>query len=312
MIPATPQPKTKSRRRVPFSDYILPIAFVLPAVILVGVLMYYPMGLAFEESLYTTSFLSSTPEFIGFEQYREFFDGFFDFSEPNDFRRIVVNSLVWTFGVVFFQNVVGMAAALLLNADVPGKGITRAIILLPWVLPGIVAALLWRFMYDPQLGLVNSIFLSLGLIDERVSWLADPNLAMMSVMIAAIWKGFPFSTVIYLAALQNVDEDQIEAAQIDGANAVQRFFRIILPDIAGIVRLNLLLTTIFTFNYFDMIWVTTGGGPLNSTHIFPTIIFETGFGEFRFGEAAAYGVMSVLILSVFAILYIREVRPNRS
>lgn len=308
---AKPKPKRSRNRRTPFNEYILPIVFVLPAVILVGVLMYYPMALAFQESQFTTSFLSPTPEYIGFEVYREFFDGFFNFSEPNDFRQIVVNSLVWTFGVVIMQNIVGMGAALLLNQDVPGKGITRALILLPWVLPGIVAALLWRFMYDPQLGLVNSILLSLGVIDERVAWLAEPNLAMMSVMIAAIWKGFPFSTVIYLAALQNVDEEQMEAAQIDGANAVQRFFRITLPGMAGIIRLNLLLTTIFTFNYFDMIWVTTGGGPLNSTHIFPTIIFETGFGEFRFGEAAAYGVMSVLILSVFAILYIREVRPGR-
>lgn len=308
-IKQKPKRRATSRPAWLSSDSILPILFVLPAIVLVGILMYLPMGLAFRESLFTTSFLNPTPEFIGFAQYREFFDGFFDFSSNNKFRQVVVNSLVWTLAVVFLQNVLGMASALLLNQDLPGKGLTRAIILLPWVLPGVVAALLWRFMYDPQLGLVNSIFISLGLTDQRIEWLADPNLAMMSVIIAAVWKGFPFSTVIFLAALQNVDEEQIEAAQIDGANAWQRFTSVVLPGMAGIIRLNLLLTTIFTFNYFDMIWVTTGGGPLNATHIFPTIIFDVGFGQFNFGEAAAYGVVSVAILSVFAILYIREVRP---
>jgi len=261
------------------------------------------MGRAFQESLFTTSFLNPTPEFIGLEHYQELF-------EDDLFWRIIGNSLIWTFSVVIAQNVVGMASAVLLNQDLPAKGIMRSIVLLPWVLPGIVAALLWRFMYDPQLGLVNSIFIGLGLTSERISWLADPNLAMLSVIIAAVWKGFPFSTVIYLAALQNVDEEQMEAAQIDGANVFQRFFYVVLPGMAGIIRLNLLLTTLFTFNYFDMIWVTTGGGPLNRTHIFPTIIFERGFGEFRFGEAAAYGVVSVVILSVFALLYMRELRTQ--
>jgi multiple sugar transport system permease protein len=103
----------------------------------------------------------------------------------------------------------------------------------------------------------------------------------------------------------------MEAAEIDGAGAWQRFIYVVIPAISHIIFLNLLLTTLFTFNYFDMIWVTTKGGPLNSTHIFPTIIFQLGFGEFQFGRAAAYGVVAVLMLAVFAFLYIRELRPSR-
>lgn len=294
----------RSRKRPRNKDGILlAVLFVLPAVILVAGLMYYPMIRTFQESLYTTSFLNPAPEYIGMERYD-------DLLHSDEFWQIIKNSLTWTFCVVIFQNIVGMLSALLLNQNLPGKGLMRGLILLPWVLPGVVAALLWRFMYDPQLGLINSLLIASGITNEKIAWLADSSLAMGAVIAAAVWKGFPFSTVIYLAALQSVDEEQIEAAQIDGANAVQRFFRIVVPSIGGIIRLNLLLTTVFTFNYFDMIWVTTRGGPLDSTHIFPTIIYEYGFGKFRFGEAAAYGVVAVLILSVFALLYLYEMRES--
>ncbi|HML21390.1 MAG TPA: sugar ABC transporter permease [Aggregatilinea sp.] len=281
----------------------LAILFVLPAAVLVLTLMYYPMIRTFYESLFSTSFLNPTPEYIGLQRYS-------DMLHDSDFWQIVQNSLVWTISVVLFQNVFGVLTALLLNQNLPGKSLMRGIVLLPWVLPGIVAALLWRFMYDPQLGLINSILISLGVTTQKTAWLAEPGMAMVAVIVAAVWKGFPFSTVIYLAALQGVDQQQIEAAQIDGANAVQRFFRVVIPSISGIIRLNLLLTTVFTFNYFDMIWVTTRGGPLDSTHIFPTIIYEYGFGKFKFGDAAAYGVVAVLILSVFALLYLYELRES--
>jgi multiple sugar transport system permease protein len=283
----------------------LAVIFVLPAVVLVGALMYYPMIRTFYESLFSTSFLRPTPEFIGLRQYQQLLD-------TQLFWNVLRNSLVWTFSVVILQNIIGMASAVLLNQNLPARGLTRALILLPWVLPGIVAAILWRFMYHPQLGLINSLLISLDIINERVAWLANPSTAMIAVIIAAVWKGFPFSTIIYLAALQGVDREQMEAAEIDGANAVQRFFRVVIPSIMGIIRLNLLLTTIFTFNYFDMIWVTTRGGPLESTHIFPTIIYEVGFGQFRFGVASAFGVISVLVLVVVALFYLREIRQRGS
>jgi multiple sugar transport system permease protein len=269
----------------------------------VTVLMYYPMIRTFYESLFTSSFLKPTPEFIGAEHYQEMFG-------DDDFWQILRNSLVWTLAVVALQNVIGMAVAVLLNQRLPGQGIMRSIVLLPWVLPGVVSAILWRFMYDPQLGLINSVLIGAGITSERIPWLAQESTAMIALILTAIWKGFPFSTVIYLAALQSVDQEQVEAAHIDGANAAQRFFFVSLPSMAGIVRLNLLLTTIFTFNYFDIVWVMTKGGPRNSTHIFPTIIYDIGFGEFRFGEAAAYGVVAVLVLFVFLILYLRELRQR--
>jgi len=270
--------------------------FLAPAIILVGVLMYYPMVGTVIESFYSTSFINPNPQFVGLEVYQRIF------SQP-EFAQIVVNSLIWTVGVVVLQNLLGFFSALLLNQHLPGQGLMRALVLLPWVLPGVVAAILWRFMYDPQLGLINSFLIGLGLSDTGFAWLADPNMAMASAIIAAVWKGFPFSTVVYLAALQNVDEEQIEASIIDGAGPLRRLVDIIIPAIKEVMLINFVLTTILTFNYFDMIWVLTRGGPQNATHIFPTKIYDLGFGQFRFGDAAVYGVFSILVLVLLIALY---------
>jgi multiple sugar transport system permease protein len=138
-----------------------------------------------------------------------------------------------------------------------------------------------------------------GIVEHGVGWLAEPSTAMAAVIFAAFWKGFPFSTVVFLAALQNVDQEQVEAAKIDGAGPVRRLFDVVIPAIWPVAVVNVLLTTTLTFNYFDIIYVLTRGGPLNATAIFPTRIYEVGFGQFKFGEAAAYGSLAVLVLVLF-------------
>jgi multiple sugar transport system permease protein len=270
--------------------------FLAPAMILVAVLMYYPMIGTAIESLYSTSFINPNPQFVGLKLYQQIF-------ASGDFSQIVWNSIVWTLFVVLLQNVLGFLAALLLDQRLPATGLMRSLVLLPWVLPGVVAAILWRFMYDPQLGLINSFLIRIGLADQGAAWLAESSTAMAAAIVAAVWKGFPFSAVVYLAALQNVDREQVEAAIIDGAGPVRRLFSVILPSMREVIVVNVVLTTILTFNYFDMIWVLTRGGPQNATHIFPTKIYELGFGQFRFGEAAAYGVFSILVLAVLIALY---------
>jgi multiple sugar transport system permease protein len=274
----------------------LTLIFIAPVVILIGVLMYYPMVGTIIESFYSTSFINPAPKFIGFEAYERLM------KDPT-FTSVVWNSLVWTVGVVVLQNLLGFGAAVLLNQNLPGQGIMRSLVLLPWVLPGVVAAVLWRFMYDPQLGLINSALISLGLSEHGVAWLAEASTAMPSAIVAAVWKGFPFSCIVYLAALQTVDQEQVEAATIDGAGTLRRLFDVILPGMKDVITINLILTTILTFNYFDMIWVLTRGGPQDATHIFPTKIYELGFGQFRFGDAAVYGVFSIIVLALTITLY---------
>jgi multiple sugar transport system permease protein len=278
--------------------------FVAPGAILIAVFMYYPMLGTVIESLYTTSFINPTPKFVGLAAYARIFGS-------EEFRQIAWNSCVWTVEVVLLQNLAGFFSALLLNQSLPGQGLMRALIMLPWVMPGVVAAILWRFMYEPQLGLINSFLISLHLTDQGYAWLANSDTAMPAAIIAATWKGFPFSTVVYLAALQKVDHEQIEAATVDGAGRFRRLVDIVLPEIREVIAINLVLTTILTFNYFDMIWVLTRGGPQNATHIFPTKIYELGFGQFRFGEAASYGVVSILVLAFLIALYILAQRSGR-
>lgn len=271
--------------------------FLAPTLILLGVFLYYPMVGTVVESFYDTSFISPEPRFVGWAVYEKVFTS-------RDFPQIVWNSVVWTLSVVLLQNLLGFFTALLLNQGLPGQGLLRALVLLPFVLPGVVTAILWRFMYDPQLGLVNSLLIRVGLLEDNAAWLADSATAMAAVVFVAVWKGFPFSMLIYLAALQNVDRNQIEAATLDGAGPVRRLVDVTLPAIKDVILVNIVLTLILTFNYFDIVWVMTRGGPQNATHIFPTQIFETGFGQFRFGEAATYGVVSILVLAVLVALYV--------
>lgn len=270
--------------------------FVSPTLLLLAVLMYYPMIGTIIESFYATSFISPVAKFAGLALYEKVV-------ASQDFYTILWNSVVWTLSVVLLQNLFGFFSALLLNQHLPGQSLLRALVLLPWVLPGVVAAILWRFMYDPQLGLINSFLISLGLLETGAAWLGNSSTAMAAVIFAAVWKGFPFSTVVYLAALQNVDQEQVEAATIDGAGPLRRLLYVILPEIRPVIVVNVVLTMILTFNYFDMVWVLTRGGPQNATHIFPTKIYEVGFGQFRFGEAATYGVFSIIVIAVLVSLY---------
>lgn len=277
-------------------DRWLTWAFLAPTLLVMGVFLYWPMIGTVIESFHETALLSPEPRFVGWAVYRRILGS-------GEVGQVVLNSVAWTLGVVALQNLLGFATALLLNQGLPLQGTLRALVLLPFVLPGVVAAILWKFMYDPQLGLINSLLLSLGLIEGSPAWLAESETAMAAVIFAAVWKGFPFSTLIYLAALQNVDRSQIEAATIDGAGPWRRLRDVTLPAIRDVIVVNVVLTLILTFNYFDIVWVLTRGGPQDATHIFPTKIFETGFGQFRFGEAAAYGVFSILILAVLVAVY---------
>lgn len=271
--------------------------FLVPTLLIMGLMLYYPMIGTVIESFHDTSFISPEPRYVGWAIYEKIWNS-------RQFPQLVWNSVAWTLGVVLLQNFLGFFAAMLLNQKLPGQGMMRALVMLPFVLPGVVTAILWRFMYDPQLGLINSILLRFGLIEDNAAWLASSDTAMAAVIFVAVWKGFPFSMLIFLAALQNVDKSQLEAATLDGAGAWRRLIDVTIPSIREVIVVNIVLTLILTFNYFDIVWVLTKGGPQNSTHIFPTKIFETGFGQFRFGDAAVYGVFSILILAVLVALYV--------
>ncbi|MCF8567957.1 sugar ABC transporter permease [Alicyclobacillus tolerans] len=296
-VPVTKR-HTKSRY------YLFAYALIAPAMILVAVLILYPLLDAIYTSLTASSFIQPVPKFVGLRNYLNMF------SSPV-FWQVVLNSFYWTVAVVVAQLVIGILVALLLNMKFYGRALLRVIVILPWVMPGIIAGMIWKLMYDPYLGTINTWLLRLGLIHNYVAWLSQPSTVLPSLIIAAIWKGAPFSVLMYLAALQSVSKDSIEASMIDGASPWRRLINVVIPEISPTIRTTILLTTVWTFNYFDLIYVTTQGGPGHYSQIFPTYIYNLAFVKVQYGLASAYGVISIIILLVFSVFYVRELNKAR-
>ncbi len=270
--------------------------FIMPSLGLLAVLLFYPLVLTFTYSLSDMS-LTAT-RFLGVAAYQRLL------ASPM-LLRVFTNSIIWTVLVIIFQFILGLGSAILLNRNFFGRALVRGIVILPWVMPGVVAAMVWRLLYDPQLGMINHYLRMLGIIDKPLTWLSLPGLALYAVIIAAIWKGFAFSTLMYLAGLQTVPVELYEASEIDGAGDWGKFFHVTFPSMRPVITITLLLTFIWTFNYFELVYVMTGGGPAESSHIFPTYIYDLGFRRFRFGEASRFAVIDFIILLIFSLIYVR-------
>jgi multiple sugar transport system permease protein len=291
------RPRTAQNR---WADALMGYAFTGPAIVLMLLLIFVPIGYTLYLSLWDTSLTNPNPVFLGLK-------GFAAIFQSADALNVVRNSFVWTILVASLQFAVGLGTALILNRQFRLRWMGRAVIIIPWVIPGVVAGMVWRLLYDAQFGFLNTLLARLGITAVHIDWLGLPGLAMLSVVLTAIWKGFGFSMLMYLAALQTVPPSLYESAQIDGADAGQRFAYITIPHIASVIRTTVLLTAIWTFNYFEIIWVMTGGGPIRTTHIAPTYIYELAFMNFNFGNASRFAVLSFLLVSVASIQYIRMI-----
>lgn len=276
-------------------EWLIGYSFTLPSIILLIILIIYPLFLTLIYSLSDMSLTSS--RYLGWFAYNKLFS--------NKMLPLVFkNSIVWTVLVVFFQLLLGLGSAIVLNKPFWGRSLIRGIMILPWVMPGVVAGMVWRLIYDPQLGLLNHYLKSLGLIDQYLTWLSVPGSAIYAVIFSAIWKGFPFSMLMYLAGLQVVPVELYEAANIDGAGKWKQFRYVTLPSMQPIITVTFLLTFIWTFNYFELIYVMTGGGPAESTHIFPTYVYDLAFKRFRFGDASRFAIFDFLFLLIFSLFYV--------
>jgi ABC-type sugar transport system permease subunit len=219
---------------------------------------------------------------------------------------------VWTVVIVVFQFVLGMASAVILSRKFVGRGLLRACVVIPWVMPGVIAGALWKLLYEPYLGPISQMLGFAGVQAANAAWLGNASTALFAVIVVAVWKGFPLSAVMYTAAYQNVPEELREAAKLDGANSWQVFRSVVLPSMAPTIRSTMILTTVWTFNYFDLVYVMTNGGPGDSTEIFPTAIYRIAFVDVNYGLSSAYGVVSVAVLGVFTILYLRQLNKSGS
>ena len=216
------------------------------------------------------------------------------------------NSLFWIGLVVSLQFLMGLCAALLLNQSFWWRGIARSLIIIPWALPSVIIGLMWSWMYDFHVGIVNDLFVRLGIIDAPVAWLARPDTALYAIIVALIWQGFPFFTIVILAGLQTIPDELYEAAEIDGASRWQQLRSVILPSIAGIVTTALLLRTIWVANSLDVILVMTAGGPGYATHTLPLYAFVKAYSSMEFGYAAALAVILTVLLLAVVLSYVRR------
>ena len=226
-------------------------------------------------------------------------------AEDEVVRTAIGNTVTFTVVSVLGHLAIGLGVALLLNQEIRGRAVFRNLALLPWMLPPAVVATGWAWLYHNPFGMLNPLLLGLGLIGAPKAWLASPDTAMGAVVVANLWRGFPFISLVLLAGLQAIPQALYEAAGVDGAGAWARFRHVTLPGLRRVMLIALTLDVINTVKYFDLIWVMTAGGPANRTEVLATLIYRLAFQFFRTGRAAALAMVMVVALAVFSVLYVR-------
>ena len=286
---SAPDVPKKRRRHRP--DWIVAYIFLAPAAAIFAAFIAYPLvdGIS---TAFTDRMIAQSGQFNGIENFITLFS-------DATFGRAALNSLFLTVGTVTLKLVLGLMFAVLLSQQMPARGLIRALAFLPWAVPGMIASLSWKWIFDEQSGVLEYLVLQLGLSDKPVYWLSDPTMALISVAIAMVWQGLPFFTMMFVAALASIPSDLNEAAAIDGAGTIRRFFRITLPQMRGVITVTVMLSTIWTFNSFEMVYVLTGGGPAGRTHILPTLAYEYAITQSQLGLGSA---VIVSVIPVFVIL----------
>ncbi|MFI9488295.1 carbohydrate ABC transporter permease [Promicromonospora sp. NPDC052451] len=279
------------------SDGQFALLLLLPGgALLLGVVLY-PLVAALVTAFFEQSLVVPGRTFVGLANIVDVLTG--------DFPRLLWQTLVFTVGTTVFPFVIGFALALALNTRIRGAKVLRGLMLIPWLVPGVVVSFLWMWIFNANYGVLNALLEAVGLIDGAVPWLAQPGTAMTAVVVAKTWQSFPWMMVMLLAGLQTVPRELHEAAEMDGAGTVRRFFSITLPQVKGIVGLVLLLELIWNFQHFDIIYVLTGGGPAGATQTFATAVYETAFHGFDLGHAGALGLLWMVLLMGLVVVYIR-------
>jgi multiple sugar transport system permease protein len=280
--------------------------FVAPMLIYMIITMGYPILVNLQTSLYdlnVRTFRAGNAPYVGLDNYIELIG-------DADFRHAAQISLTFTGVSITLQFVIGFALALFFNRPFPGNGVLRSMLLLAWLLPSVVGGNLFRWMFDGDYGVINFFLQSLGLMNEPRYWLFDPDTALIGTIIANAWVGIPFNMLLLLAGLQNIPPTLYEAATVDGANVIQRFFNITLPLMRPVALGVILLAFIYTFKVFDLIYVMTAGGPVDATTVLPIQTYRLNFSFFRFGEGAAAATLLLVGLLFLAIGYARLIRTE--
>jgi multiple sugar transport system permease protein len=272
--------------------------YVGPSLFLMALVLLYPLIYTIVLSFYDTPARSPDYIFVGFQNYAELFN-------HQLFPLVMRNTVIWTIGSTITSFLLGLAAALLVNNRLPFMGLFKGLLVVPYVLGHVTAAYLWRWLMHPDLGFISLYLQEIGLVSEPIPFLQDGNMVIWSLVLVNTWKTFPFVMIMMLAGLQAIPQDLYKAARVDGANSVQQFFEITIPQLMPVILVTTVLTVIGNFNSFTIPWVMTGGGPANQSEIIITWIYGTGIRNLRYGFASTISVVLFIILSVFSFYYVR-------
>ncbi|MFY0621078.1 MAG: sugar ABC transporter permease [Pelagimonas sp.] len=279
------------QRKVDYFPYLM----LVPALALVMTIVAWPLIETFRLS-FTNASMRRTVDYVGFKNYIEIFE--------DDFAEVIVRTFVWMFFGVTIKLVMGTLGAVLLNAAVPGRSLFRVLVMPPWIVPIAIGVFMWSWMYNGQFGMISGLGQRLGILDGPFEFLAYGSSAFIATIVTDVWIGTPLVALYLLAAMQSIPKELYEAAWTDGASRFYRFRRVTLPLIAPSIATMALLSAIWTFNSFEIIWILTEGGPRGSTTTMIIDTYKTGLARFRYGEGAARAVMILVFLSAFAALYV--------
>jgi len=270
--------------------------FLLPAVLFFVIFMFYPIGYVFSMALFKTNKLGQLKEWAGLAN-------FIAVMKKGEFWEITFRSFLWTVLAVAIKTVLGTIIALLLNVQFAGRKFARMLFIIPWASSVPISAMLWKWVLDHEFGLLNHTLVALNLTSTPPVWLGTPFYSFISCLWVDIWIGVPFMALVFLAGMQSVSRDIYESASVDGVSATKQFFYITIPCIKQIIFIATLLSSLWTFNDFNTIYILTKGGPAGKTDILITAIYQNGFAWLKFSNAAVMAVFTFLILLLFSLLY---------
>jgi multiple sugar transport system permease protein len=283
-------------------EHILGYVLVGPVVVLLLALVAYPFFVAIGYALSSRTIVDPG-EFIGFENFVYLW-------ESQIYQRTVRNTFLFTLGSVSIRLVLGVGLALMLNEVFPFRRLVRASVLLPWIVPTVLGTMAWLWMFNPNFSVINWVIVQSGLTSRGPNWLTDPDLALFSVTLVNAWRGTPFMAVVVLAGLQAIPQELYEAATIDGAGKFQRFRHVTLPLVMPVMLTALVLSIIWTFSDFGIVYGLTKGGPMNATHVLATLSYETGLRAGNIGEGAAISLTMLPALLALIVWQLRRIRRS--
>ncbi len=276
---------------------------VFPAMLMIALMMIYPVIQTLHFSVSRVQLPTFKTSFVGLANFARILQ------DPESWP-LLQRTLIWIVGTVVLRMALGLGAALIFNANVRGTVWMRVLTVLPWTIPSVVGANLWRWIVQTDTGLLNLTLRSWGLDGLAMNWLGDPKTALFTVIVAYSWSGFPFVMLLILARLQGVPQEQYEAARVDGANWWQIFRFITLPSLKSVLVVALILETVSGINSFDTLVIMTGGGPANATRIWGLEIYKRGFTDFNLGGASALSVLMFIGMLVIFVVY--SIANNRT